>query len=60
MYFPCLNIGFIVNSGKSHFLISKYTKISLKILDSTIESSPCEKFLVILADSELAFHNIIN
>ena len=32
------NNGLVVNSGKSHFLVSPYEKISLKILGSTIES----------------------
>ena len=30
--------GLVANSGKSHFLVSPYEKISLKILGSTIES----------------------
>ena len=34
------NNGFVANSGKSHFLVSQYEKISLKILGSTIESIP--------------------
>ena len=40
---PGSNIGLVANSGKSHFLISSYEKISLKVLGSTVESSPCEK-----------------
>ena len=31
--------GLVANSGKSHFQVSLYVKISLKILGSTIESS---------------------
>ena len=34
--------GLVANSGKSHFLVSPYEKISLKILGSTIECSPSE------------------
>ena len=48
-----------INSGKSHFLVSPYQKISLKILDSTVESSPCEELLGITIDSELTFHKHI-
>ena len=33
------NSGLVANSSKSHFLVSSYEKISLKILGSTIESS---------------------
>ena len=36
------HLGLVVNSGKSRFL-SPYEKISLKILGSTVESSPCEE-----------------
>ena len=36
------NNELVANSGKSHFLVSAYEKISLKILGSTVESSPCE------------------
>ena len=37
--------GLIVNSSKSHFLVSLYEKISLTILRSTVESSHCEELL---------------
>ena len=37
-------------------MVSPYEKISLKILGSTVESSPCEELLVITIDSELTFH----
>ena len=37
-------------------MVSPYEKISLKILGSTVESSPCEELLVITIDSELRFH----
>ena len=37
------NNGLVANSGKSHFLVIPYEKISLKILSSTVESSPCEE-----------------
>ena len=53
------NNGLVVNSGKSHFLVSPYEKISLKILGSTIESSPSEELLGITIDSELTFHKHI-
>ena len=42
--------GIVANSGKSQFLVS------LKILGSTVESSPCEELLGIKIDSELTFH----
>ena len=32
--------AFVVNSGKSHFLISLYDKISLNKLDFTVEPIP--------------------
>ena len=51
--------GFVANSGKSHFLVSPYEKISLKILGSTIESSPSEELLGTKIDSELTFHKHI-
>ena len=51
--------GLLANSGKSHFLVSPYEKISLKILGSTIESSPSEELLGITIDSELTFHKHI-
>ena len=53
------NNRLIANSGKSQFLISPYEKISLKILGSTVESSPCEELLGITIDSELTFHKHI-
>ena len=53
------NKELIVNSGKNYFLVSPYQKISLKILDSTVESSPCEELLGITVDSELTFHKHI-
>ena len=34
-------------------MVSAYEKISLKILVSTVESSPCEELLGITIDSEL-------
>ena len=46
----------VANSGKSNFLVSPYEKTSLKILGSTVESSPCEEPLGITIDSELTFH----
>ena len=49
----------LANSGKSHFLVSPYEKISLKILGSTVESSPCEELLGITTDSEVTFHKHI-
>ena len=51
--------GLATNSGKSHFLVSGYEKISFKILDSTFESSTCEELLRITIDSELTFHENI-
>ena len=53
------NNGLVANSGKSHFLVSSYEKISLKILGPTIESSPSEELLGITIDSELTFHKHI-
>ena len=50
---------YLANSGKSHFLVSPYGNISLKILDSTIESTPSGELLVITIDSELTFHKHI-
>ena len=50
------NNELVANSGKNYFLVSPYGKLSLKILDSTIESSPCEELLGITIDSELTFH----
>ena len=52
------NNGLEADSGKSHFLISSYEEICLKILGSTVETSPCESSPI---DSELLFHeqNII-
>ena len=44
------------NSDKSHFLVSLYEKISLKIPSFTVESSPCEELSGIIIDSELTFH----
>ena len=51
--------GLVANSWKSYFLVSSYEKISLKILGSTIESSPSEELLGITIDSELTFHKHI-
>ena len=45
----------VANSDKSHFLVSPYEKISLQILGSTVESSPCEELSGITIDSELIF-----
>ena len=45
--------------AKIIFLISPYEKISLKILGSTLKSSPCEKPIGITTDSELTFHKHI-
>ena len=53
------NNGLVANSGKSHFLVSPYEKISLKILSSAIESSPSKEILEITIDSELTFHKHI-
>ena len=50
------NNGLVANSGKRHFLVIPYEKISLKILGSTIDSSPPEELLGITIDSELTFH----
>ena len=50
------NNGLVANSGKSHFLVSPYEKISLKILGSTVEYSPCEELLGITFYSEITFH----
>ena len=49
----------VTNSDKSHFLVSTYEKISLKIPVSTVESSPCEELLGITIDGELTFHKHI-
>ena len=51
--------GLLANSGKSHFLVSPYEKISLKILGSAIESRPSEELLGITIDSELTFHKYV-
>ena len=53
------NKKLIANSGKNYFLVSPYEKLSLKILDSTIESSPCDELLGITIDNELTFHKHI-
>ena len=53
------NNGLVANSGKNHFLVSPYEKISLKILGSAIESSPSKELLGITIDSELTFHKPI-
>ena len=53
------NNGLVANSGKRHFLVSPYEKISLKILGSAVKSSPCEELLEITIDSELTFHKLI-
>ena len=53
------NSGLVANSGKSPFLVSSYEKVTLKILGSTVESSPCEEHLGITVDSDLAFHEHI-
>ena len=44
------NNGLVANSGKRHFLVIPYEKISLKILGSTIDSSPPEELLGITID----------
>ena len=41
------NNRLVVNPGKSHFLVSLYDKITLKILGCTVEFSPCEELLEI-------------
>ena len=51
--------GLVANPGKSHFLVSPYEKISLKILGFTIASGPSEELLGITIDSELTFHKHI-
>ena len=53
--------GLVANSGKSDFLGSPYEKISLKILDSTVESSPYKDLSGVTSDGELTFqkHDII-
>ena len=53
------NNELVANSGKNYFLVSPYEKLSLKILDSTIESSPCEELLGITIGSELTVHKHI-
>ena len=53
------NNGLAANSGKSHFLVITYDKISFKILSSAVESSPCEGLLGITIDSVLIFHKPI-
>ena len=53
------NNGLVAHSGKSHFLVSLHEKICLKILGSTIESSPSEELLGIIIDKELTFHKHI-
>ena len=53
------NNGLVANPDKSHFLCSLYEKSSLKILGSSVESSPCEEILGITIDSELTFHKHI-
>ena len=53
------NNGLVAKSDKSHILVSPYEKISLKILGSNVESSPCEELLEITIDSELTFHKHI-
>ena len=53
------NSGLVANSDKSPFLVSSYEKVTLKILGSTVESSPCEEHLGITVDSDLAFHEHI-
>ena len=49
------NNGLVANSGKSHFLVSPYERITLKTLGSTIESSLPEELSGIAIDSELIF-----
>ena len=51
--------GFLVNSGKSHFLSSPYGRRSLKVNDSVMTSSSSEELLGVLIDSELTFHDHI-
>ena len=53
------NNGVAANSGKSYFLVSLYEKIGLKILGSTVESSPSDELFGITIDSELTFHKHI-
>ena len=45
------NNGLVENSVKSHFLVSPYEKISLKILVPTIQSCPSEELLRMTIDS---------
>ena len=55
--FGCFkNNGLVANSGESHFLISPYEKIILKILGFAVGSSPCEELLGITIDSELTIY----
>ena len=51
--------GIVANSGKSHFGVSPYEKINLKILGPTVGSIPCEELLGITIDSELIFQKHI-
>ena len=53
------NNGLLANSAKSHFLVSPYEEISMKILGSTVASSHFEELLGIKIDSELKFHKHI-
>ena len=54
-----LKYGLVANSGKSHFLVSPYEKIRLKILGCTVDSGPSEELLRITIDSELTFNKHI-
>ena len=51
----CLRIfpWLVANSGKSHFLVTRYQKITLKMLHSTVRSSPFEGLFGITIDCEL-------
>ena len=52
------NNELVANSGKSHFFVSSYEKISQKILSSTVEFGPCEELLGSQLTVNLRFINI--
>ena len=58
--FGCFkNNVLVANSGESHFLISPYEEIILKILGFAVGSSPCEGLLGITIGSELTIYKHI-
>ena len=54
------NNGLVANSGKRHFLVIPYEKISLKILGSIIDSSPPEELLGITIDKHKIIKDLSN